>query len=100
MDQRELTLQLCNEAGVGGSRQILIDSNTDRVLGVHIMGIMAGAIIAQAAQAMEFGASSEDIALKCYAHQAHSEVLQAAAMAVTGKPIHMKRSASPHQLSR
>jgi len=50
---------------------------------------MAGTMIAQAAQAMEFGASSEDIALTCHAHPTHSEALKEAAMAVTGKAIHM-----------
>jgi len=59
------------------------------VLGVHIIGALAGTMIAQAAQAMEFGASSEDIALTCHAHPTHSEALKEAAMAVTGKPIHM-----------
>jgi dihydrolipoamide dehydrogenase len=46
-------------------------------------------MIAQAAQAMEFGASSEDIAYTCHAHPTHSEALKEAAMAVLGKPIHM-----------
>ena len=45
-------------------------------------------LIAQAAQAMEFGATSEDIAYTCHAHPTHSEALKEAAMAVTGKPIH------------
>jgi dihydrolipoamide dehydrogenase len=46
-------------------------------------------MIAQAAQAMEFGATSEDIAYTCHAHPTHSEALKEAAMAVTGKPIHV-----------
>ena len=46
------------------------------------------ALIAEAALAMEFGASSEDIALTCHAHPTHAESLKEAAMAVTGKPIH------------
>ncbi|MEI6417738.1 MAG: dihydrolipoyl dehydrogenase [Sphingomonadales bacterium] len=72
-----------------GFVKVLADAKTDRVLGVHIIGAMAGTMIAQAAQAMEFGASSEDIALTCHAHPTHSEALKEAAMAVTGKPIHM-----------
>ena len=72
-----------------GFVKVLADAKTDRVLGVHIIGAMAGTMIAQAAQAMEFGASSEDIALTCHAHPTHSEALKEAAMAVTGKAIHM-----------
>jgi len=71
-----------------GFVKVLADASTDRVLGVHIIGVLAGTMIAQAAQAMEFGASSEDIALTCHAHPTHSEALKEAAMAVTGKPIH------------
>jgi len=59
------------------------------VLGVHIIGAVAGTMIAEAAIAMEFGASSEDIAYTCHAHPTHSEALKEAAMAVGGKPIHM-----------
>ncbi|WP_310497176.1 dihydrolipoyl dehydrogenase [Sandarakinorhabdus sp.] len=72
-----------------GFVKVLADAKTDRVVGVHIIGSVAGTMIAQAAQAMEFGASSEDIALTCHAHPTHSEALKEAAMAVTGKPIHM-----------
>ena len=72
-----------------GFVKVLADAKTDRVLGVHILGSMAGTMIAQAAQAMEFGASSEDIAMTCHAHPTHPEALKEAAMAVTGKPIHM-----------
>jgi dihydrolipoamide dehydrogenase len=50
---------------------------------------VAGTMIAQAVQAMEFGATSEDIAYTCHAHPTHSEALKEAAMAVTGKPIHI-----------
>jgi hypothetical protein len=50
---------------------------------------VAGTMIAQAAQAMEFGATSEDIAYTCHAHPTHSEAVKEAAMAVTGKPIHI-----------
>ena len=72
-----------------GFVKIIADAKTDRVLGVHIIGSLAGTMIAQAAQAMEFGATSEDIAYTCHAHPTHSEAMKEAAMAVTGKPIHM-----------
>jgi len=71
-----------------GFVKVIADARTDRVLGVHIVGSLAGTMIAQAAQAMEFGASSEDIALTCHAHPTHSEALKEAAMSVEGKPIH------------
>ena len=72
-----------------GFVKVIADAKTDRVLGVHIVSSLAGTLIAQAAQAMEFGATSEDIAYTCHAHPTHSEALKEAAMAVTGKPIHM-----------
>ena len=72
-----------------GFVKILADKDTDRVLGVHIIGSMAGTMIAQAAQAMEFGASAEDIALTCHAHPTHSEAVKEAALAVHGRAIHM-----------
>ncbi len=71
-----------------GFVKVLADAMTDRVLGVHMIGVLAGTMIAEAAMAMEFGASSEDIALTCHAHPTHTEALKEAAMAVTGKPIH------------
>jgi len=72
-----------------GFVKIIADAKTDRVLGVWIVASVAGTMIAQAAQAMEFGATSEDIAYTCHAHPTHSEALKEAAMAVTGKPIHI-----------
>jgi dihydrolipoamide dehydrogenase len=72
-----------------GFVKILADARSDRVLGVHIIASVAGTMIAQAAQAMEFGATSEDIAYTCHAHPTHSEAVKEAAMAVTGKPIHI-----------
>ncbi len=72
-----------------GFVKVVADARTDRVLGVHIIASVAGTMIAQAAQAMEFGATSEDIAYTCHAHPTHSEALKEAAMAVTGKPIHI-----------
>jgi dihydrolipoamide dehydrogenase len=72
-----------------GFVKVLADATSDRVLGVHIIGAMAGTMIAEAAIAMEFGASSEDIAMTCHAHPTHPEALKEAAMAVTGKAIHV-----------
>jgi dihydrolipoamide dehydrogenase len=72
-----------------GFVKIVSDANSDRVLGVWIVASVAGTMIAQAAQAMEFGATSEDIAYTCHAHPTHSEAIKEAAMAVTGKPIHI-----------
>ncbi len=72
-----------------GFVKVVADASTDRVLGVHIIASLAGTMIAQAAQAMEFGATSEDIAYTCHAHPTHAEALKEAAMAVTGKPIHI-----------
>jgi dihydrolipoamide dehydrogenase len=72
-----------------GFVKVIADAKTDRVLGVWIVASVGGTMIAQAAQAMEFGATSEDIAYTCHAHPTHSEALKEAAMAVTGKPIHI-----------
>jgi dihydrolipoamide dehydrogenase len=69
--------------------KILADAKTDRVLGVHIVGPDAGNMIAEAAVAMEFGASSEDIARTCHAHPTLSEAIKEAAMAVEKRSIHM-----------
>ncbi|MEC9066945.1 dihydrolipoyl dehydrogenase [Pelagerythrobacter marinus] len=72
-----------------GFVKVVADAETDRVLGVWCIASVAGTMIAQAAQAMEFGATSEDIAYTCHAHPTHSEAVKEAAMAVTGKPIHI-----------
>jgi len=72
-----------------GFVKILGDKKSDRVLGVHIIGVNAGEMIAEAAIAMEFSASSEDIARTCFAHPTMSEAVKEAALAVTGLPIHM-----------
>jgi dihydrolipoamide dehydrogenase len=72
-----------------GFVKVVADAATDRVLGVWMIASVAGTMIAQAAQAMEFGATSEDIAYTCHAHPTHAEALKEAAMAVTGKPIHI-----------
>ena len=72
-----------------GFVKVIADARTDRVLGVHIVGSLAGTMIAKPAQAIEFGATSEDIAYTCHAHPTHSEAMKEAAMAVTGLPIHI-----------
>ena len=72
-----------------GFVKVIADATSDRVLGVSIISSLAGTMIAQAAQAMEFGATSEDIAYTCHAHPTQSEALKEAAMAVQGKPIHI-----------
>ncbi len=71
-----------------GRVKILADATSDRVLGVHIIGARAGDIIAEAAAAMEFGASSEDIARTCHAHPTLAEAMHEAALAVDGRAIH------------
>ncbi|MCS6985944.1 MAG: dihydrolipoyl dehydrogenase [Sphingomonadaceae bacterium] len=71
-----------------GFVKIVADAATDRVLGVHIVGAVAGTLIAEAAQAMALGASSEDIALTCHAHPTHAEALKEAAIAVRGPALH------------
>jgi dihydrolipoamide dehydrogenase len=72
-----------------GFVKVIADAKTDRVLGVWMIASVAGTMIAEAALAMEFGATSEDIAYTCHAHPTHSEAFKEAAMAVTGKPIHI-----------
>jgi dihydrolipoamide dehydrogenase len=72
-----------------GFVKILADANTDRVLGVHIVGADAGNMIAEAAVAMEFGAASEDIARTCHAHPTLTEAVKEAALAVDKRAIHM-----------
>ncbi|HEX2793366.1 MAG TPA: dihydrolipoyl dehydrogenase [Croceicoccus sp.] len=72
-----------------GFVKIIADAETDRVLGAWVVASLAGTMIAQIAQAMEFGATSEDIAYTCHAHPTHSEAIKEAAMAVRGKPIHI-----------
>ena len=72
-----------------GFVKILADKTSDRVLGVHIVGAHAGDLIAEAAIAMEFGASSEDIARTCHAHPTLAEAVKEAALAVEKRAIHM-----------
>ena len=70
-----------------GFVKILADAKTDRVLGVHILGPDAETMIAEAAMAMEFGASSEDIARTCHAHPTLAEAMKEAALAVAKRAI-------------
>ncbi len=72
-----------------GLVKILADAKSDRVLGVHILGPLAGDLIAEAVTALEFGASAEDIARTCHAHPAMGEALQEAALAVAGRALHI-----------
>jgi dihydrolipoamide dehydrogenase len=72
-----------------GFVKVIADARTDRVLGVWMIASVAGTMIGEAALAMEFGATSEDIAYTCHAHPTHEEALKEAAMAVQGKPIHI-----------
>ncbi len=74
---------------VEGLVKILTDASSDRVLGVHILGPSAGDLIAEAVAALEFGASSEDIARTCHAHPSLAETLKEAALAVDGRPLHV-----------
>jgi len=71
-----------------GFVKILADKNTDRVLGAHIIGPHAGELIAEIGVAMEFGASSEDIARTCHAHPTFSEAVKEAALSVDKRAIH------------
>ena len=71
-----------------GFVKILAHATTDRILGVHIIGPDAGNLIAELALAMEFGASSEDIARTCHAHPTLTEAVKEAALAVDKRAIH------------
>jgi dihydrolipoamide dehydrogenase len=73
---------------VDGMVKILAHAQTDRVLGVHIVGPRAGELIAEATVAMEYGASAEDLARACHAHPTLSEAIKEAALAVEGRAIH------------
>jgi len=72
-----------------GMVKVLSDARSDRILGVHILGAQASELIAQAVLAMEFGASSEDMARTVFAHPTLSEALHEATLAVSGRAIHL-----------
>ncbi|HEX5031111.1 MAG TPA: dihydrolipoyl dehydrogenase [Candidatus Eisenbacteria bacterium] len=73
---------------IDGRVKVLADASTDRILGIHIIGPRAGDMIAEAVAAMEFGATSEDVARTCHAHPTLAEALKEAALAVDGRAIH------------
>ena len=73
---------------IDGRVKILAHEETDRVLGVHMIGADSGHLIGEAVAAMAFGASSEDIARVCHAHPTLSEAVKEAALAVDGRAIH------------
>jgi dihydrolipoamide dehydrogenase len=72
-----------------GFVKILADKSTDQILGAHIIGPDAGTLIAEIATAMEFGASSEDVARTCHAHPSLNEAVKEAALAVEGRALHI-----------
>ena len=71
-----------------GFVKILADKDTDRILGAHIIGPMAGDLIHEVCVAMEFGASAQDLAMTCHAHPTYSEAVREAALACGDGPIH------------
>lgn len=72
-----------------GLVKFVADKKTDRILGVHMIGPMVSELIAEAVVAMEFGASSEDIAMICHAHPSLSEAVKEAALAVDGRTLNL-----------
>ncbi|MEL6289539.1 MAG: dihydrolipoyl dehydrogenase, partial [Pseudomonadota bacterium] len=72
-----------------GSVKVLADKETDRILGVHIIGPHAGEMIAEAGVIMEFGGSAEDLARTCHAHPTLTEAVKEAALAVDQRALHM-----------
>jgi len=74
---------------VEGFVKLLADKKTDKLLGAHILGPDAGTLIAEIALAMEFGASSEDVARTCHAHPSLNEAVKEAALAVDGRALHI-----------
>ena len=71
-----------------GFVKVLADKETDKILGCHIIGPNAGEMISEAVIAIEYGASSEDLARTCHAHPTHTEAIKEAALAVDKRPIH------------
>ena len=72
-----------------GFVKVIADARTDRLLGVHIIGAEAGTMIAEAALAIEFGASAEDLARTCHPHPTLEEAIKEAALATQGAPLHI-----------
>ena len=75
--------------GTDGFVKLLADVRTDRLLGAHVVGPMAGELIGELTLALEFGASTEDIARTCHAHPTLSEVVREAALDAGGRVIHI-----------
>ena len=75
--------------GTDGFVKILADAETDRILGAHILGVRAGDLIAELAVAIEFQASSEDLARSSHAHPTLAEIVKEAALAVDGRTLNM-----------
>lgn len=71
-----------------GLIKVLVDKETDKILGIHMIGPQAGELIAEGVLGMEYGASAEDIARTCHAHPTLSEAFKEACMAAYDKPIH------------
>ena len=71
-----------------GRIKMIADANTDQILGVHILGPHASELIAEAVLAMEYSASTEDIARTVHAHPTLSEAMHEAALSVTGRALH------------
>jgi pyruvate/2-oxoglutarate dehydrogenase complex dihydrolipoamide dehydrogenase (E3) component len=71
-----------------GMVKFLSDAQTDRILGIHIIGANAGEMIAEGTLALEYGASSEDVARTCHAHPTLAEAFKEAAMATYDKAVH------------
>ena len=78
----------CN-GDADGFVKVLADAETDRILGVHIVGPAAGDLIQEAVVAMEFGASAEDLARTCHGHPGLGEAVKEAALGVAGRSIHI-----------
>jgi len=72
-----------------GFVKILADAANDRILGMHVIGPLAGELIAEGVVAMEFGAASEDLARICHAHPTLSEATKEAALAVDGRTLNL-----------
>ena len=72
-----------------GFAKLLAEKETDKLLGAHIIGPDAGALIAECVTAIEFGASAEDVARICHAHPTLSEAVKEAALAVDGRAVHI-----------
>ena len=72
-----------------GFVKIIADAQTDRVLGVHVIGPSAAELVQQGAIAMEFGTSAEDLGMMVFSHPTLSEAMKEAALAVNGKAIHI-----------